>query len=119
ILELKLQEMMQTEIEKNERKDENFRSHLLQAMVYEVERLIYLGALTEVSTHVAMVVLLIMERHLAKIGVKFSEPRSFIRTLLLCRINTIVRAIIYVYFLPTGVNYKKPITPESYLELDR
>jgi hypothetical protein len=119
IMQLKLAEATQNMQEKDAR-EKCFRdSHLLQAMFMEIERLIFLEVLSNVSMHVAMVVLLIVDSRLAKAGAKRPNPRDYMRTLFLARINCILTAIIKTFFIPSSKFYGKTIDPHNFLYLDR
>jgi hypothetical protein len=119
IMELKLAEVMLSPAEKGDQARRCKEYHLLDALFMEVERLIFLDVLTDVSMHVAMVILLIMNNRLKQAGMDRAHPRDYVRTLLLSRANCILDALIHTFFLPTSKFYGKPIDPHTFLYLDR
>jgi hypothetical protein len=119
MLALKLADVAMSQEEKLLRVNMDRRYHLIQTLMYEVENLIFLGGLTDVSMHAAMVILLIMESKLAEHGYKIADSRAYVRTLLLSRINCILDALITTFFSPAGKYFGKPIKIEYLYELDR
>jgi hypothetical protein len=119
IMELKLAEVMLTPQEKGNQARTCKEYHLLDALFMEVERLIFLEVLTDVSMHVAMVVLLVMNNRLKQVSMDRAHPRDYVRTLLLSRANCILDTLIHTFFLPTSKFYGKPINPHNFLYLDR
>lgn len=96
------------------------RCHVQQLMVYDVEKLIHVGAVRQVSMEAANVFLLYMERQLlAASALTFAgEGRNFQRTMILARVNCILDALTQVFFVPSGEHYGRAVEVHMYRQVE-
>lgn len=119
IIELELAGLILNETEKASRKKLDREHHLIQTMIFEVEKLIYCRGLTDVSMHVAMVILLYISNEMHQSGRPEPNSSMFQRILVLARINCILDALENTFFAKGAKYAGKRITVQSFKELDR
>jgi hypothetical protein len=119
IIDLQLSSMILSDGEKTARTLRNKEHHLIQALVFELEKLIYIKAISDVSMHVPTVVLLFISNELAKAGFPQPNPSMFERIMVTARINCILDALEVTFFSPGGKYYGKPISVDCLKDLDK
>ena len=92
---------------------------MIQSLVCEIECMIEVGALNEVTMAGAMIFLLYVDNYLRKRGYKFPHARVMEQIVLLTRTFTIVYAIFRCFLLPSSEFYnKEEITVENLKNID-
>lgn len=119
IIELELMSLILNDSEKSFRTKLNREHHLLQALVFEVEKLIHCRGLTNVSMHVAMVIILYLSNEMHVNNMPEPNPSMFTRVLILARINCILDAIDNTFFTKGAKFAGKPIEVWMLKHLDR
>jgi hypothetical protein len=110
LLQLKLMETIMTDSEKMGRTQHNKFCHLMQALHFEVDRMIWGGALHNVSMHTAMVIIVRFERELAvKRPWRKVPSRAFLRTLNMSRTYAVQDAIMNIFFTPSAKYYGQDV----------
>lgn len=97
----------------------NREKMLFQMIIYEVEKLIQIGALSSPTMDGCRVLINLVEHELAQEGITLSHGRKCERDLIMAGILAKMDAIERHYFCPGGEYFGKPITLESMKALDR
>jgi len=93
-------------------------SHLIQALVFELEKMMLCRIIASPSTHVSNIILLLLQEGLVEKGICKASTRDIMRTQLLARLNCILDAVVSTFFFPGGKHYGKEIVPEMLLDLE-
>jgi len=96
----------------------NKHHHLVQLLVYHVEKLIYLGGLTEVTMDVANVTLLHVSNELMIHGYVEPNPTMYERIMTTARMNTILEALYKLFFYKGSKYQGKPIEISNLMDLE-
>lgn len=97
---------------------ENRKHHLIQAMTCEIEKMIYVGILSEVSMEVGSVIMLCLSNELMTRGYTEPNPTMYERIITSARFNVIHDAIKRKFF-NKGAQYQgKPIEVNQFRDLD-
>ncbi len=119
IVEMDLISQIMSDSEKIYRKKIDREFHLMQALVFELEKLISMKALADVTMHVAVVILLYISNELMFEGYPEPNASTFERIRVLARMNTIYDAINMTFF-SEGARYRDaPILIDHFQALDR
>ena len=98
VMDVEMSDSLYQEEEKSKR--DKLNRHLMrnQALVFELEKIIYCGAITEVSMHIPMVIMTFVSNELQKRGLNQPSPRQNTRLMALIRFNCIQNAIDCLWF---------------------
>ena len=119
IIELELAGMILSDIEKSYRSKLDKEHHLLQTMVFEIEKLIHCKGLSDISMHVPMIIMLYIANELHATEKPEPNPSMFQRILILARINCILDAIDKTFFIKGAKHFGKSIHVNDFKDLDR
>ena len=119
ILEYKTFENLQGTKEKDLRKRNIAEAQLIQAVMYELWKLIEVRVIEVPSIHVANIMLLMMVNELSRRGIQKAHARDVVRTVLLSRIKCMLDAICTTFFFKGSKYYQKTIELPHLLELER
>ena len=95
------------------------KDHLMLLLHYEVEKMIAVGALNQVSEGVALCSLLYIMSTAAQSGVKPDDTRWFRHVMLMARTMTISEALRDLFFRPGAPYLDQAITTEKLMRLDQ
>lgn len=93
----------------------NKKFHLIQVLVFHVEKLIYLGGLKEVSMDVGNIVILYLSNELMIGGYSEPNPTMYERVMTTARCNSILDAVNKLFFYK-GAKYSKKFIDINYLK---
>lgn len=119
IIDLQLASLIMSEEEKAYREKLDRHYHLIQALVFEIEKLIYCGALTDVSMHTSVIIFSYISHEMTRAGKPQPSPSMFDRIRVLARFNCILDAIDTTFFTPCSKYVGQPIQIEHFRSLDR
>lgn len=95
-----------------------FESMLIQALFFDIEKMILCRIIANPSCHVASVMLMLIREHLTHQGVNKAIARDIVRTQILSRLHCIMNAIVTTFFFPGGKHYQKKIEPIMFLDIE-
>ncbi len=120
VFTLKMAEESMTPEERVAKTDFIEKDHLIHAMMFTIERLIWLQGLNDVSCHVSMAILMIFQHKMTEKKIKGISTRTLCRAKMLSRIHAIIDAILTTFFVKGAKYYgKKKIELLDFQALDR
>ena len=119
VSDVSMSSMLLKEQNRAPRKKLNTYFKTIQAIVFELEKLIKCGAISDVSMHVSTVILSIISHELDRMGLPQPSTRTTSRINTMARINCILDAIDTTWFTQSAPFKGKPIRIEDFRHLDR